>query len=235
MNEKKYRLIILINFLLILLVFLTGCQKTVKLPYWNAPDYQLSGDDRLVGKNHLVSDIPTVNQDSTVNVVVEIPAGTREKWEVEKETGQLVWEMKNGSHRVVRYLGYPGNYGMVPRTLLSETEGGDGDPLDVIVLGSSVPRGSILAVRIIGCLKLLDGGETDDKLVAVMPGDVLDVGTSLPEFEEAFPGVLSIVETWFVHYKGKGQMESGGFEDRDYAWHQIDYATDAYLTNLHPE
>ena len=44
--------------------------------------------------------------------------------------------------REVKYLGYPGNYGMIPRTLLPKELGGDGDPLDVIVLGPAVERGS---------------------------------------------------------------------------------------------
>ena len=74
--------------------------------------------------------------------MIEIPTGTTAKWEVVKPSGELRWEFDQGRPRVVRYLGYPGNYGMIPRTLLPKEEGGDGDPLDVVVLGPAVPRGS---------------------------------------------------------------------------------------------
>ena len=184
--------------------------------------------EELIGDQHLVKDIPAINPDSTVNVVIEIPAGSRDKWEVDKTSGHMVWEKKRGVHRVVPYLGYPGNYGMVPQTLLSESDGGDGDPLDVIVLSGSVPRGSVLRVHVIGTLKLLDNHEKDDKLLAVIPGDTFDNARSINQLEKMFPGVLSIVQTWFVHYKGAGQLESSGFSDRAEAWKLIDKARESY-------
>ena len=59
----------------------------------------------------------------------------------------MIWEFKDGKPRIVKYLGYPGNYGMVPKTLLPENLGGDGDPLDVIVLGPQVERGSVIKCK----------------------------------------------------------------------------------------
>ncbi len=107
---------------------------------------------------HLVHGIDPVAGENTVRVVVEIPTGSTQKWEVEKPSGDLKWEFEHGKPRAIQYLGYPGNYGMVPKTLLSEENGGDGDPLDVLVLGPAVPRGSIVEVKIIGLLKMLDKG-----------------------------------------------------------------------------
>src|SRR5512138_660118 len=75
---------------------------------------------------NLYVDIPALNPDGTVNAVIEIPAGTNAKFETDTATGRIFWEFKKGKPRIVDYPGYPGNYGMVPRTL-----GGDGDPLDV--------------------------------------------------------------------------------------------------------
>jgi inorganic pyrophosphatase len=124
----------------------------------------------LAEDRHLVRDFPPRTDAGLVNVVVEIPAGTNAKWEVVKESGRLEWEQRGGRPRVFDYLAYPGNYGMVPRTLLPKELGGDGDPLDVIVLGPALERGSVVAVRLIGILELLDGGEQDDKLIAVLPG-----------------------------------------------------------------
>ena len=46
------------------------------------------------------------------------------------------------------YLSYPGNYGMILRTLLPEESGGDGEPLDVVVLSPAVPKGTVLQARL---------------------------------------------------------------------------------------
>ena len=122
----------------------------------------------LVGGKNFLDGYEPLNSDGTINVVVEIPAGTNGKWEVTKPDGRLKWEFKNGRPRFVKYLPYPGNYGMVPRTLLPKELGGDGDPLDVIALGPTRRRGSVVKAKLIGVLKLLDGGEQDDKLLAVL-------------------------------------------------------------------
>ena len=123
----------------------------------------------LKGEKHLIDDYSPRGPDGGIRVVVEIPTGTNAKWEVDKTDGSLKWEVQNGKPRIVKYLPYPGNYGLVPQTLHSSVLGGDGDPLDVLILGSSLPRGSIVEARLIGVLKLLDRGEQDDKLIAVLP------------------------------------------------------------------
>jgi inorganic pyrophosphatase len=171
---------------------------------------------------------PPTNPDGTINVVVEIPTGTTAKWEVVKPSGELRWEIEKGRPRVVRYLGYPGNYGMLPRTLLPKQEGGDGDPLDVIVLGPAVPRGSVVRARVIGVLKLLDGGERDDKILAVLDGDPLAEAASVRELDEKFPGVSKIVETWFESYKGPGKLEAEGFDGPEAAVRVISTAAAAF-------
>ena len=90
-----------------------------------------------VVKNFL-KDHKTFNEDGTVNVVIEIPAGISEKWEVSKTTGSLSREFYMGKPRTIDYEPYPINYGMIPRTVLPSRVGGDGDPLDVLVLGNSL-------------------------------------------------------------------------------------------------
>ena len=146
-----------------------------------------------------------------IHVVVEIPAGTNAKWEVEKASGGLHWEQKDGKPRVVQFLAYPGNYGMIPRTSLPYEVGGDGDPLDVLLLGPQVARGSVVQARPIGVLQLLDDGERDDKILAVpLQGPLSDV-TSLESLETLYPGVQLILETWFTSYKGSGRITSSGF------------------------
>lgn len=182
----------------------------------------------LVGEKNFLTGYEPLNADGTVNVVVEIPAGTNAKWEVSKTDGAMKWEFKNGKPRVVKYLSYPGNYGMIPKTLLPKELGGDGDPLDVIVLGPAVQRGSVVSARLVGVLKLLDGGEQDDKLLAIMADSPLNEVSSLAELRANFHGVTEIVETWFVNYKGAGKMASQGFGDLDEAQAILQQAMSAF-------
>jgi inorganic pyrophosphatase len=209
------------SLLVVGLIFATACTAA------RAP---IRADDEhaLVGPRSFLSGYPPTNSDGTVNVVVEIPAGTTAKWEVDKQDGALRWELKDGKPRIVRYLGYPGNYGMIPRTLLPEELGGDGDPLDVIVLGPAVERGSVLRVKVVGVLKLLDGGEQDDKLLAVQEGTALAAARDLEELDQRFPGVTLIVETWFRNYKGPGELEPLGFESADSARAILEAAAAAF-------
>ena len=164
----------------------------------------------IVGARHFISGYaPKVDND--IQVVIEIPTGTTAKWEVDKSDGLLHWEIKNGNPRIVEYLGYPGNYGMIPRTLLAKDSGGDGDPLDVIVLGPPVDRGSVVKAKLIGVLKLLDGGEQDDKLIAVLEDTSFYFLNSINDLDENFSGVSLILSTWFESYKGPGEMQAKGF------------------------
>ncbi|MDX1673272.1 MAG: inorganic diphosphatase [Longimicrobiales bacterium] len=161
-------------------------------------------------------------------MVVEVPAGTSEKWEVDAATGALVLEFEDGAPRIVRYLAYPANYGMVPRTLLPSEEGGDGDPLDVVLLGSAVERGRVVQARPVGLLRLLDGGERDDKIIAVPATGPFEGVHSMEQLEGRYPGVLEILETWFTRYKGAGAIVSEGFADRAEALRMIEGAAAAF-------
>ncbi|NKB88447.1 MAG: inorganic diphosphatase [Acidobacteria bacterium] len=157
--------------------------------------------------------LPPVTRDGLVHAVIEIPAGTNLKWEIDKDTGALSVEQVGGAPRVVDYLGYPGNYGIVPGTLLAVESGGDGDPLDVLVLGPAVPRGTAVLTRPVAILRLQDSGARDDKLICVLLEGPLSDVTNFEELRDDYPGVLEIIETWFVNYKGPGRIQSLGFEN----------------------
>jgi inorganic pyrophosphatase len=160
--------------------------------------------------------------------VIEIPAGTAAKWEVDKKDGSLKWEFKEGKPRIVKYLGYPGNYGMVPQTLLSEELGGDGDPLDVLVLGKMVSRGSVVEAKLIGILKFLDGGEQDDNLLAVLPGTPFFDINDIQELDKKFKGTSTIIDIWFANYKGPGKVEAKGIAGVEEAKIVLNSAIKAY-------
>lgn len=113
---------------------------------------------------HPWHDIPPHADDgrSLVNAVIEIPKGSKVKYELDKATGLL---------RVDRILYssviYPANYGFVPRTFCE-----DDDALDILVLNSEPVQGlTILRVRPIGVMRMLDEGRRDDKLVGVHVDD----------------------------------------------------------------
>ncbi len=95
---------------------------------------------------------------NVVNVIVEIPKGSQNKYEYDKENKVLKLDRVLFSP-----FYYPGDYGIIPRTLCR-----DGDPLDAIVLvtNPSFP-GILIEVRPIGVLKMLDSGKEDDKILAV--------------------------------------------------------------------
>src|SRR5436190_5822171 len=97
-----------------------------------------------------------------VNVVIEIPKGSKVKYELDKATGLL---------RVDRVLysavHYPANYGFIPRTYCE-----DGDPLDVLVLGQEeVAPQVLLRARAIGAMRMRDDKGQDDKIIAVHEDD----------------------------------------------------------------
>ncbi len=151
---------------------------------------------------NLLHDVVAFTTDSMVNVVIEIPAGTNQKWEVDKETGQIEWErITSDSFRVVNYLAYPANYGFVPQTLLREDKGGDGDPVDVFVLGEHIERGSIVTCRIIGLIEMTDSGQGDGKLIALPVQSTWEEVNSLEALNHHYPGVLDILQTWLSNNK----------------------------------
>ncbi|MBI5427119.1 MAG: inorganic diphosphatase [Nitrospinae bacterium] len=177
----------------------------------------------LEGEKNFLSGHEPRNPDGTVTAVIEIPAGTNDKWEVRIPDGNMVWDTLDGKPRVVKYLGYPANYGILPKTVLSKKMGGDGDPLDILVLGPAFKRGQAVKARIIGLMRMTDKGERDDKLIAVVPGGPFGEVKNIAELERQFQGVTLIMETWFRNYKGPGKkITTSGFAEVDEAQKLID-------------
>ncbi len=158
-----------------------------------------------------------------LNVIVEIPAGTNHKIEYRTETGFSNDTLLGGSTRIINFLPYPGNYGFVPNTLMDKDRGGDGDPLDVLVICESVPTGTLLAVKPIGALLLRDRGEIDTKIIAVPQDSSLRVfqPENFLEFALEQDAARSIIEAWFLNYKGPKQTELIRWEDETYAWREV--------------
>lgn len=98
-----------------------------------------------------------------VNTIVEVSAGSINKYELITESGQLKLDRVGYSS-----LAYPFTYGAIPATWDF-----DGDPLDVEIVNITEPLvpGSLVEIRVIGVMKFVDGGEVDDKIIAVLNDD----------------------------------------------------------------
>jgi len=97
-----------------------------------------------------------------ITAVIEIPKDSRIKYELDKETGLLKMD-----RFLFSAVHYPGDYGLVPRTLWD-----DNDPLDIIILtGRPLYPLTLTKVRVIGVLRMIDGDEKDDKIIAVYNDD----------------------------------------------------------------
>jgi inorganic pyrophosphatase len=169
---------------------------------------------------HLWRDIsPGRNPPEEVTAVIEIPAGSRNKYELDKATGLLKLDRVLYSS-----VHYPGDYGFIPRTLHE-----DGDPLDVLVMVKEQTfSGCMIDVRPIGVLRMLDRGEPDDKILAVPLQD--------PYHEEVFDiadipqHLLKEVEYFFSTYKdleGK-RVQIIGWEKSDVAMRVISESIERY-------
>ena len=174
-------------------------------------EFKKDGEYRILSDFHLVNDV--AYKEGVYQALIEVPAGTTAKWEVNHKTGYLEWEFKNDKPRKVKFLAYPGNYGFIPQSILDKNEGGDGDPLDIIVLGPAVERGTVQQVKILGAIKLLDKGEQDDKVIAVPLHGAFEKIDSLSEMMIKFPDVIQIVRHWFAGYKGS-KMQFMGYMKR---------------------
>ena len=97
-----------------------------------------------------------------VHVIIEIPRGSENKYEVDKETGMLKLDRPLFSS-----VHYPGDYGYITKTLWE-----DGDPLDIIVFTSHPVYPLTLAkVRVLGVINMIDGKESDFKIIGVYDSD----------------------------------------------------------------
>jgi inorganic pyrophosphatase len=129
-------------------------------------------------------------REGIVQAIIEIPMGSSNKYELDKETGLLKLD------RVLySAVYYPANYGFIPQTLAD-----DGDPLDILVLGAEpVYPLTLVTARVIGLMVMKDQDELDHKLIGVPVGD--------PEFKdcndvhELPPHRLAVLKRFFQDYK----------------------------------
>ncbi|WP_312836774.1 inorganic diphosphatase [Pantoea sp.] len=155
--------------------------------------------------------------------VTEIPAGGIIKYETDAKTGFIVTDRFQSMP-----VAYPANYGSLTQSL-----GGDNDPLDVIFYTRApMQPGTLIKLRPIGVLKMIDGGEVDDKVVAVPANkidptyDEIQAISDLPKIEQ------ERLQAFFRVYKqlpdGRKKVELNGLQDAATAKTEIKKAYDAW-------
>jgi inorganic pyrophosphatase len=129
--------------------------------------------------------------DGTINVVVEIPAGSSHKIEWNRDLAVMQLDRVDP-----QIFAKPTNYGFIPQTLDE-----DGDELDaLIVTDAPLPTGIFLEARIIGVMKFSDDNEVDDKVV-VVPADDRNTGNAIKSLADLPEQLIKQIEFHFNHYK----------------------------------
>lgn len=160
-----------------------------------------------------------MHRNDVVEALIEIPMGSQNKYEVNKDSGRIKLD------RVLYApIFYPAEYGYIENTLA-----GDGDPIDILVF-TSYPTfpGCLINARIIGMLDMLDGGLSDVKLIAVCQDDPRY--SHVNSFSDFSPHILIEVEHFFKTYKTlQGNVtQVNGWKGYDTAMKELQLAHDNY-------
>ncbi|HVO28486.1 MAG TPA: inorganic diphosphatase [Candidatus Paceibacterota bacterium] len=158
-----------------------------------------------------------------INVIVEIPKGSNNKYEFDEKLGLFKLDRVFYSP-----FFYPLDYGFIPRTR-SE----DGDHLDALVIGSDpVPLGTLVEARPIGVLRMIDSGDPDAKILCVQAKNPrFDTIRDIADVEKWQPHLLKEVAHFYGHYKdlqGKKVDVSAGWGGAAEAKDEIKKAAQSY-------
>jgi len=154
-----------------------------------------------------------------VNALIEIPQGSKTKYEIDKKSGLLKLD------RVIySSFHYPVNYGFIPKTL-----GKDGDPLDILVICSEpIQPLCLVEVCVIGNMQMIDTGLVDDKIIAVAVKDPgVNYITNLKQLPEHY---FTVLKNYFEQYKvlENKKVEINNFQDKAEAYTVINEAIAYY-------
>ncbi len=158
-----------------------------------------------------------------VNAIIEIPKNSRAKYELDKPSGLLRLD------RVIySSVYYPANYGFIPQTY-----GKDRDPLDILVLSQiSVQPLCLLSAKVIGVMRMLDQGESDDKIIAVTDSDTsVNYINDIRELPQSF---FDEIAHFFKEYKRLERKEVvvEDFQDKQTAMDIVQVAIGDYKSKF---
>jgi inorganic pyrophosphatase len=161
-----------------------------------------------------------------MNVIVEIPKGSHNKYEIDKETGLIALDRVLYSAQ-----DYPFDYGFIPQTLWH-----DGDALDVILLTSEpLLTGILVRVRPVALMGMTDDGESDSKVIAVPVKDPR--WDDVKDLADINKHTIKEIEHFFCTYK---QLQNkictvSGFEGKAQALAAFEESRDLYLKKFPPK
>lgn len=167
---------------------------------------------------NLLHDIAPGTKDE-MNVIIEIPNGSQNKYEIDKETGLIA--LDRVLHTAQRY---PFDYGFVPQTLWD-----DGDALDVVLLTTQpLLPGILVRARPIGILPMIDSGDKDEKVLAVPASDPRFA--DIKDLGDVNPHTLKEISHFFLTYKQLQNKEvtHGAWEGKESAQAAFDRACAMY-------
>ena len=150
---------------------------------------------------------------------IEIPKGSKNKYEIDKETGILVLDRVLGTS-----MQYPANYGFIPKTLAEHS-----DAVDVLVLcQEKIDEGCLVETKPIGVMLMNDGGQIDEKIIAVAIKD--PVYSSYNNLEDLPEHIVLEIKHFFDVYKAFEEKKTliEGFKDREYAENVIELGIKRY-------
>jgi len=156
-----------------------------------------------------------------VYAVIEIPKGSRNKYEYDKDKEAFALDRVLYSP-----FHYPAEYGIIPKTLWD-----DGDPMDILVIMDQPTfPGCIIETRIIGVMRMIDGEDSDDKIIGVPVDDprfidVLDIA----DIPKAFLNEISHFFTEYKKLEGK-KTQVLGWENAEKAFEAIEHSIELYNT-----
>lgn len=150
--------------------------------------------------------IPAQPKAGLINVLIEIPAGSKNKYEFDKELNAFALDRVLYSS-----VQYPYDYGFVPNTLAD-----DGDPLDgMVLIDQPTFPGCVIPARPIGMLEMIDGGDRDEKILCVPDKDPRYA--QVKSLKDIAPHRLDEIAEFFRSYKNleKKVTEILGWKDVD--------------------
>ncbi|MFW6193282.1 MAG: inorganic diphosphatase [Gemmatimonadota bacterium] len=159
--------------------------------------------------------------ENSVEVVVEIPKGSRNKYEYDPETGRFLLD-----RMLFSSMHYPADYGFVPETLAR-----DGDPVDALVLvGEATFPGCVIESRPVGVFHMRDEKGPDEKVLCVPVHD--PQWNWIEELEQVPEHLVREITHFFEVYKELEDKETevGGWTDRQEAWKVIRDARDRHAS-----
>ncbi|WP_162428295.1 inorganic diphosphatase [Pontibacter pudoricolor] len=158
-----------------------------------------------------------------VTAIIEIPKGSKAKYELDKESGMLKLDRVLFSS-----IHYPANYGFIPKTYCD-----DKDPLDILVICSvDVQPMCLIDAKVIGVMQMIDNNEEDDKIIAVANNDMSV--RHINDISELPPHTLLEVRRFFEDYKKLEMKEVivEQFLGREAAYEIIQQSIDLYNTTF---